>query len=39
MGVDYVQGYHIGQPGPELITPKLRRPGREHWRVIGGGAP
>ena len=39
MGVDYVQGYHIGQPGPELVTPKLKRPGRGDWKVIGRAAP
>jgi len=25
MGVDYVQGYHIGKPGPTLITPTIER--------------
>ncbi len=39
MGVDYVQGYHIGQPGPDLVTPKLKRPGRGDWKVIGRAAP
>ena len=36
MGVDYVQGYHIGKPGPTLATPMIKRlPRHVGGRKIG----
>lgn len=34
MGVDYVQGYHLGNPGPTLTTPEFKHRRRASWRVI-----
>jgi len=36
MGVDYVQGYHLGNPGPTLTTPEFKHRRRASWRVIDG---